>query len=79
MLIANEWENQDEVLKQHALPTVSFVLFTIPAGGMRIRLEVRDADDQTSLASRAIDGLSDPATREGVINALMEYLETDTI
>ena len=23
VLIANEWENQDEVLKQHALPTVS--------------------------------------------------------
>lgn len=22
MLIANEWENQDEVLKQHALPVV---------------------------------------------------------
>lgn len=22
MLIANEWENQDEVLKQHALPMV---------------------------------------------------------
>jgi hypothetical protein len=22
VLIANEWENQDEVLKQHALPTV---------------------------------------------------------
>lgn len=23
LLIANEWENQDEVLKQHALPVVS--------------------------------------------------------
>ncbi|WWD20793.1 hypothetical protein CI109_105270 [Kwoniella shandongensis] len=54
MLIANEWENQDEVLKQHALPV-------------------------TSLASRAIDGLREGAIREGVIDTLMRYLETDTI
>ena len=25
LLIANEWENQDEVLKQHALPVVRFL------------------------------------------------------
>ncbi|KAL7420828.1 hypothetical protein Q5752_004781 [Cryptotrichosporon argae] len=54
LLIANEWENQDEVLKQHALPL-------------------------TSLASRALDGLQDPVTREGVVDALLQYLETDTI
>ncbi|RSH79659.1 ATP synthase complex assembly protein atp12 [Apiotrichum porosum] len=54
LLIANEWENQDEVLKQHALPT-------------------------TSLASRAIDGMGDAKIREGVIEALMAYLDTDTI
>ncbi|KIR67815.1 ATP synthase mitochondrial F1 complex assembly factor 2 [Cryptococcus bacillisporus CA1873] len=53
-LIANEWENQDEVLKQHALPV-------------------------TSLASRAIDGLSEGPTRPAVIDALLKYLETDTI
>ncbi|KGB77504.1 ATP synthase mitochondrial F1 complex assembly factor 2 [Cryptococcus deuterogattii R265] len=53
-LIANEWENQDEVLKQHALPV-------------------------TSLASRAIDGLSEGPTRPAVIEALLKYLETDTI
>ncbi|GMK57886.1 hypothetical protein CspeluHIS016_0407200 [Cutaneotrichosporon spelunceum] len=55
-LIANEWENQDKVLKQHALPL-------------------------TSLVSRAIDGFGAPGspTREGVIDALMEYLGTDTI
>lgn len=34
---------------------------------------------QTSLASRAIDGLSDSDTREGVIKALMAYVDTDTI
>lgn len=36
---------------------------------------------QTSLASRAIDGLGEPGSviREGVIDELMEYLETDTI
>ncbi|TXT12960.1 hypothetical protein VHUM_01361 [Vanrija humicola] len=54
ILIANEWENQEQVLKQHALPL-------------------------TSLASRAIDGLSDPKTREAVIDSLLSYLETDTI
>ncbi|WVW80552.1 hypothetical protein I302_102537 [Kwoniella bestiolae CBS 10118] len=54
LLIANEWENQDEVLKQHTLPV-------------------------TSLASRAIDGLSEGAIREGVIDQMMKYLDTDTI
>ncbi|RXK41943.1 ATP synthase mitochondrial F1 complex assembly factor 2 [Tremella mesenterica] len=54
VLIANEWENQDEVLKQHALPV-------------------------TSLASRAIDGLRDDKIRVEVIEALMKYLETDTV
>ncbi|WVQ70748.1 hypothetical protein IAR50_000270 [Cryptococcus sp. DSM 104548] len=53
-MISCEWENQDEVLKQHALPV-------------------------TSLASRAIDGLSDPFTRPLVIDALLKYLQTDTI
>jgi ATP synthase F1 complex assembly factor 2 len=54
LLIANEWENQDKVLKQHALPL-------------------------TSLASRAVDGMGDATIREGVIDALMGYLDTDTI
>lgn len=54
LLIANEWENQDKVLKQHALPL-------------------------TSLASRAIDGMGDETIRAGVIEALMSYLDTDTI
>nr|ODN82411.1 ATP synthase mitochondrial F1 complex assembly factor 2 [Cryptococcus depauperatus CBS 7841] len=53
-MIANEWENQDEVLKQHTLPV-------------------------TSLASRAIDGLTSGPTRSAVIDALLNYLETDTI
>lgn len=34
---------------------------------------------QTSLASRAIDGLSEGPTRPAVIDALLKYLETDTI
>ncbi|WVF67746.1 hypothetical protein IAT40_002505 [Kwoniella sp. CBS 6097] len=54
LLIANEWENQDEVLKQHALPV-------------------------TSLASRAIDGLGEGLIREGVVDQMMKYLDTDTI
>ena len=33
---------------------------------------------QTSLASRAIDGLSDPKIKQGVIDELFRYLDTDT-
>jgi len=53
MLIANEWENQTEVLKVSGLP-------------------------MTSLASRALDGMSKEEIREGVINELLRYLDTDT-
>lgn len=34
---------------------------------------------QTSLASRAIDGFSDENTRQGVIDALLNYFDTDAI
>ncbi|ODN83018.1 hypothetical protein L202_01248 [Cryptococcus amylolentus CBS 6039] len=70
-MISGEWENQDEVLKQHALPVVRFLA---SVGGSR-----KLSKDQTSLASRAIDGLSDPFTRPLVIDALLKYLQTDTI
>ena len=53
-MIAHEWDIQDQVLKQHALP-------------------------MTSLVSRAIDGMGDGIVREGVINELFKYLQTDTI
>lgn len=53
MLIANEWENQKEVLKVNALP-------------------------MTSLAARALDGMTEQATREGVLEQLLRYLDTDT-
>jgi chaperone required for assembly of F1-ATPase len=33
---------------------------------------------QTSLASRALDGMSKEEIREGVINELLRYLDTDT-
>jgi hypothetical protein len=33
---------------------------------------------QTSIASRALDGLSDPETKQGVIDELLRYLDTDT-
>lgn len=69
LLIANEWENQSDVLKQHSLPVVSFP-FHLPG---------QNSHSKTSLASRAIDGLGNPETRQGVIQALMAYLDTDTI
>jgi ATP synthase F1 complex assembly factor 2 len=34
LLIANEWENQDEILKQHALPLVSQAILVGKAGSM---------------------------------------------
>ncbi|KAG1756483.1 uncharacterized protein EDB91DRAFT_1041414 [Suillus paluster] len=53
-LIANEWENQETLLKPHALP-------------------------MTSIASRAIDALQDEKTCSEVREALLNYLDTDTI
>jgi ATP synthase F1 complex assembly factor 2 len=44
LLIANEWENQDEVLKQHALPVVS------PTMGSRCAGCVTDASDVPRLS-----------------------------
>jgi len=53
-LVAAEWENQETLLKHHALP-------------------------MTSLASRAIDAMVSETTRAEVRQALLEYLDTDTI
>ncbi|EPQ58611.1 ATP12-domain-containing protein [Gloeophyllum trabeum ATCC 11539] len=53
-LIANEWENQETVLKSHALP-------------------------MTSLAARAIDTAKDPKSRTEIREALIKYLDTDTV
>ncbi|KAF7363315.1 Nt-Gln-amidase domain-containing protein [Mycena sanguinolenta] len=53
-LIAAEWENQERLLKHHALP-------------------------MTALASRAIDAMVDETTRTEVRQALLDYLDTDTI
>ncbi|KAJ7285696.1 hypothetical protein C8J57DRAFT_1285565 [Mycena rebaudengoi] len=53
-LIAAEWENQQTLVKPHALP-------------------------MTSIASRAIDALINEATRSEVRQALLDYLDTDTI
>ncbi|EIW84993.1 ATP12-domain-containing protein [Coniophora puteana RWD-64-598 SS2] len=53
-LIAFEWENQETVLKPHALP-------------------------MTSIASRAIDFMSDKNTCAELRASLLDYLHTDTI
>ncbi|KAK7014987.1 hypothetical protein R3P38DRAFT_2787104 [Favolaschia claudopus] len=53
-LVAAEWENQETLLKHHALP-------------------------MTALASRAIDAMVDETNRSQVSQALLEYLDTDTI
>jgi hypothetical protein len=41
-------------------------------------LERHARHKQTSLASRALDGLSDPKIKQGVIDELFRYLDTDT-
>ncbi|CAD6571992.1 MAG: ATP synthase complex assembly protein atp12 [Cyphobasidiales sp. Tagirdzhanova-0007] len=54
MVIAHEWDSQENLLKPHSLPL-------------------------TSLASRALEGMSDPSVRSEVIEALTRYLHTDTV
>jgi ATP synthase F1 complex assembly factor 2 len=72
-LIANEWENQDKVLKNHALPMVCTYPIPIPLFACVERLENRadplssapfpfPCSGQTSLASRAIDALTTTPT-----------------
>ncbi|KAJ7172625.1 ATP12-domain-containing protein [Mycena filopes] len=53
-LVAAEWENQETLVKHHALP-------------------------MTALASRAIDEMVSETTRAQARQALLEYLDTDTI
>ena len=69
-LIANEWENQEKVLKPHALPMVSD---TQSFGRLSVDLH------KTSIASRAIDGLQEQTVREEVHTSLLKYFDTDTI
>ena len=70
-LVANEWEVQETTIKLHTLPLVIQCIVTYPPCLTYLL--------QTSLASRAIDGFSDQNTRQGVIDALLQYFDTDTI
>jgi hypothetical protein len=67
-LIANEWDIQDTILKPHTLPLVSFIYVH--------RLSPSDCR-QTSIASRAIDGLATMEERAAVANTLLRYFDTD--
>lgn len=53
-LIAQEWDEQSQVVKPHSLPL-------------------------TSLVARAIDGLSQDATREEAESLLLRYFDTDAV
>ncbi|EJD46058.1 ATP12-domain-containing protein [Auricularia subglabra TFB-10046 SS5] len=53
-MIAYEWDNQEKLIKPHALPL-------------------------TSLAARAIDDMQSEKTRAEVREALLKYLDTDSI
>ncbi len=70
-LIAHEWENQEKALKPHALPMVLKIILSPEIRIIHI--------SQTSLASRAIDGLQEQKVREEVHEALLSYFDTDTI
>lgn len=69
-LIANEWDIQDTILKPHTLPLVSFIhgQCFLPSDCL-----------QTSIASRAIDGLATVEERTAVANTLLRYFDTDAI
>jgi ATP synthase F1 complex assembly factor 2 len=68
-LVANEWDVQDTILKPHTLPLVS--------GPCWSHTETKKR--QTSIASRAIDGLTGAENRLAVANTLVRYFDTDTI
>lgn len=71
--VAHEWDNQEQILKPHNLPVVSpYVIDHIEAAAESICY-------QTSLTSRAIDGLADPTIRAGVIDNLLKFIHTDAI
>ena len=94
LLIANEWENQKEIMKVSGLPMVSlpFPVVPLPPQDRAVCVLVlhlesllrqhyiipRIGHPQTSLASRALDGMSDPTVKAGVIDELLRYLDTDT-
>ncbi|KAG6845190.1 hypothetical protein H0H87_012747 [Tephrocybe sp. NHM501043] len=71
-LIAAEWDHQETLLKPHALPAVRCSHLE------NCSLE-SDAVTQTSIASRAIDGLMEKETRSEVQEAVLKYLDTDTV
>ena len=72
-LIASEWENQQTVLKPHALPMVRLIIPILLPGANPA------TPCQTSLASRALDAFEDEPTRAQVRAQLLKYFETDTI
>lgn len=68
-LVANEWDVQDTILKPHTLPLVSSPCWS----------HTKTKKHQTSIASRAIDGLTEAENRLAVANTLLRYFDTDTI
>lgn len=74
LVIAHEWDSQNKLLKPHSLPMVRSHL----RNSMRSK-EAESLASQTSLASRALDGLSDAPTRTQVIEVMNRYLHTDTV
>lgn len=80
MVIAHEWDRQSKLLKPHSLPMVSDGHARFMDEGLSVtHLILLVVVVQTSLASRAIDGLSDPVTKAQVIQVLNRYLHTDTV
>lgn len=72
LCIADEWENQKNVLKPHTLPMVRL---PVP----RAKICVLTVALQTSIAARALDGLKEKEMRKDVVAYLLRYLDTDTV
>ncbi|KAJ9098733.1 hypothetical protein QFC21_004381 [Naganishia friedmannii] len=77
MLIANEWENQNQVLKVPGLPMTSLASRALDgfanAGDGKMKKQAQQQQQQQQVEE---DGEVD--LRQGVLNELFRYLDTDT-
>src|ERR1700722_16814035 len=72
-LIAAEWENQEILLKPNALPMVR------QSRSISNVILYNHGHLQTSIATRALDALTNQNTRSELCSSLLDYLDTDTI
>lgn len=79
LCIADEWENQTAVLKPHTLPMVRNQSWSYREFDAETDAREGNTGAQTSITSRALDGLQNPDMRKDVVAYLLRYLDTDTV